>query len=138
MENASIALENLLGTYNQRIRSQLDAEVCDFNALSRNVLKTIQMHHEPVFDDFVRRQKTGAIPADPANFYACLAGSIIMCDSAQIINESARQIKAELVSSSSNRILEGFVVVGESRLTDRISVNFSFFCEPYMNVLLRT
>lgn len=99
MENASIALENLLGTYNQRIQSQLDSVVCDYNALSRNVLKTIQMHHEPVFHDFVRRQNTGAIPADPANFYACLAGSIVMCDSAQIIDENARQIKAELVSS---------------------------------------
>jgi hypothetical protein len=98
METASIALENLLGTYNQRIQSQLDSVVRDFNGLSRNVLNAVKIHHETVFHDFVRRQNTGAIPADPANFYACLAGSIIMCGSAQVIDEGSRQIETELVS----------------------------------------
>lgn len=96
MDKASIALESLLGTYNQRIQFQLGSVVRDFDDLSRNILDTVRVHHETAFRDFVRRQNTGAIPADPANFYACLAGSIVMCG----IDAGARQVEAELVSSN--------------------------------------
>lgn len=106
MENASIALEHLLGTYNRQIQSQLDSVVRDYNVVSRNVLNIVKTHHETVFHDFVHRNNTGAIPADPANFYACLAGSIITCGSARVIDGSACLIKAELVGSSSNVLIE--------------------------------
>lgn len=106
MEKASVALENLLGAYNERVQSQLDSVVREFNSLSRSILNTVKMHHETVFHDFMRRQKTGAIPADPANFYACLAGSFIMCGSAQLAKVSARQIEAEFVSLSWNGMFE--------------------------------
>ena len=95
MDTASITLEGLLGTYNERIQFQLGSVVRDFDDLSRNILDTVRTHHETVFHDFVRRQNTGAIPADPANFYACLAGSIVMCS----LDAGARQVEAELVSS---------------------------------------
>ena len=96
MDTASIALESLLGAYNERIRFQLGSVVRDFDDLSRNILDTVRVRHETVFHDFSRRQNTGAIPADPANFYACLAGSIVMCS----LDAGARQVGAELVSSN--------------------------------------
>jgi hypothetical protein len=100
MDKASIALESLLGTYNERIQSQLNSVVRDYDGLSQNVLDTVRVHHEAVFHDFVRRKNTGAIPTDPANFYACLAGSIVMCGSVQVDNAGACQIEAKLVSSN--------------------------------------
>lgn len=96
MDAASIALEGLLGTYNERIQFQLGSVVRDFDDLSRNILNTVRIHHETVFHDFVHRQNTGAIPADPANLYACLAGSIVMCS----LDAGAPQVEAELVSSN--------------------------------------
>lgn len=98
MEPGPLALESLIDGYNELVQIQLDSVVCEFDGLSKNILNTVRVNHEAVFQDFACRKNTGAIPTDLANFYACLAGSMIMHGSAQSNNTDTHQIKAELVS----------------------------------------
>lgn len=134
METASTTLESLTGAYNKRIQIQLDSVVREFDGLSRSILDTVRVHHEAAFHDFVCRKNTGAVPADPTNFHACLAGSIVMCDRAQVSNAGARQIEAELVSSSeiSERPSSAWI------RADHISIKYSRFYELFMAIPLRT
>jgi len=129
---------NHLGTsiraYNERIQTQLDSVVREFNGLSKNVLNTLRVHHQAAFHDFMRRTKTGAIPVDPTNFHACLAGSVVMCGSAPANNAGGRRIEAEPVGS--NVILERL-----SRTwiqADHTSIGYSYYCGLSMSMALRT
>jgi hypothetical protein len=132
--NRADHLDTLISVYNQGVQAQLNYVICEFTYLSKNVANLIRVHHHEAFHDFERRKNTGAIPVDPTNFHACLAGSIVMCGSTQANNAGARQVEEKLVNlsvildRSSSALIEA----------DEISAAYSYHCKIYISMPLRT
>lgn len=88
---------DLLRPYVDQLHTQPALTLSNVENLFSYALGIVRQRRIAAYEDFERRLRTRTIPVDACNFYACLAGSIIMCGSDDGQAGDANEIAGALV-----------------------------------------
>ena len=88
---------DLLRPCEEQLQTQAALTLSKDEMTSAHALSTVRLHAPIAYEDFEHRVKTGAIPCDPCNFHACLAGSVLMSGFHYVKAEGADEIVGALV-----------------------------------------